>query len=199
MRRDPDILTTTTNRNLFQPTKANKARRRSELRDSIQKGKRGSRSRSRDRTTGVGSRLEGSKLAHKDARSSSSRSDRSQLVDLVVEDREAEETERVRARKEGGAKWNEDETKHFVYVWSFITTFRHLLTRFIRRTYGDAEVLEGEDIREGFEPADVPSGEPPEFAIGEDEESDEETNRNKQPSYYGVADEENIWNSPGRR
>ena len=44
----------------------------------------------------------------------SKKSGRSQLVDLVVEDAEAEEAERVRARKEGGAIWNEDTPKHFV-------------------------------------------------------------------------------------
>ena len=48
--------------------------------------------------------------------SSSVTSDRSQLVDLVVEDTEAEEKERVRARKEGGPGWNEVESKRFVYV-----------------------------------------------------------------------------------
>lgn len=42
------------------------------------------------------------------------KSGQSQLVDLVIEDKEAEETERVRARKEGGSAWNEDETKQFV-------------------------------------------------------------------------------------
>jgi hypothetical protein len=31
-----------------------------------------------------------------------------------VEDHEAEEIERVRARKEGGPGWNEIEQKHFV-------------------------------------------------------------------------------------
>ena len=46
--------------------------------------------------------------------SKSGKSGRSQLVDLVVEDNEAEEMERVRARKEGGAAWNESEAKHFV-------------------------------------------------------------------------------------
>ena len=38
----------------------------------------------------------------------------SQLVDLIVEDHEAKEVERVRARKEGGPGWNEIEQKHFV-------------------------------------------------------------------------------------
>lgn len=49
---------------------------------------------------------------------SSVKSGRSQLVDLVIEDTDAEERERVRARKEGGAEWNEDETKYFMYVTS---------------------------------------------------------------------------------
>lgn len=44
----------------------------------------------------------------------SSKSDRSQLVDLVVEDVQAEEIERVRARKEGSPEWNRTEPKHFV-------------------------------------------------------------------------------------
>ena len=46
--------------------------------------------------------------------SASAKSGRSQLVDLVVEDKDAAETERVRARKEGGAAWNTDEPTHFV-------------------------------------------------------------------------------------
>lgn len=44
----------------------------------------------------------------------SAKSGRSQLVDLMVEDNQAEEIERVRARKEGGSAWNDVETKHFV-------------------------------------------------------------------------------------
>lgn len=183
MEQDPEIITPATNRNLLQPTKAHEERRRSELRDSIQKGKHGSGSRSRQRTTGVGSKLEGSRLARTESSKSenSSQSGRSQLVDLVVEDTQAEEAERVRARKEGGAKWNEEETRLFV------------------RTYGDDEVSEGEEIREGFEPADVPSTEPPEFAVGDDEEDFEETDRkNKQPEYGSLNEERNIWDSPGR-
>lgn len=35
-------------------------------------------------------------------------------MDLVVEDHEAEEVERVRARKEGGSGWNEVPQKYFV-------------------------------------------------------------------------------------
>jgi hypothetical protein len=57
-----------------------------------------------------------SKLLRQQSASSSSsgKSDKSQLVDLVVEDHEAEEVERVRARKEGGPGWNEVPARHFV-------------------------------------------------------------------------------------
>ena len=48
--------------------------------------------------------------------SKSAESGQGELVDLVIEDVEAEETERVRARKEGGAEWNVEEPKNFVYV-----------------------------------------------------------------------------------
>ena len=41
-----------------------------------------------------------------------------QLVDLVVEDKQAEEIARVRARKEGGPRWNEGEQKVFVKTFS---------------------------------------------------------------------------------
>ncbi|KAI7380342.1 DUF300-domain-containing protein [Hortaea werneckii] len=40
--------------------------------------------------------------------------DQDQLVDLVVEDKQAEEIARVRARKEGGPRWNEGEQRVFV-------------------------------------------------------------------------------------
>jgi hypothetical protein len=53
-------------------------------------------------------------LRHHSSASSSAKSDRSQLVDLVVEDKSAEETERVRARKEGSAAWNKTEQKRYV-------------------------------------------------------------------------------------
>jgi hypothetical protein len=45
--------------------------------------------------------------------STSAKSDPSQRVDLVVEDTAAEDTERVRARKEGSSGWNNDP-KRFV-------------------------------------------------------------------------------------
>jgi hypothetical protein len=114
MTQDPNMFTTSTNRNLLQPTKDNKARRESHLRQSAQKGKhRGSsasKSKSRERKSVLPSMLT------RQSTSSSSKSDRSQLVDLVVEDADAEEAERVRARKEGGAGWNAQKPKHFVYA-----------------------------------------------------------------------------------
>ena len=56
----------------------------------------------------------GKLFRHDSASSTSAKSSRSQLVDLVVEDQKAEEIERVRARKEGSPAWNEVSSKHFV-------------------------------------------------------------------------------------
>jgi hypothetical protein len=53
-------------------------------------------------------------LRHHSSGSSSAKSDRGQLVDLVVEDNDAEDMERVRARKEGSAGWNQTESKRYV-------------------------------------------------------------------------------------
>lgn len=112
---DPDLITTSTNRNLLHPTKANKARRASSIQRRLDKGKRrtssgsGKASNSRSRAPVV------KELIREESSSSrSAKSGRSQLVDLVVEDKQADETERVRARKEGGSAWNEDEAKHYV-------------------------------------------------------------------------------------
>lgn len=62
-------------------------------------------------------------------------------MDLVMEDTVAEETERVRARKEGGPGWNELESK-----------------RFVRQYPPEAA---GEEVREGFEPPSPPAESPP--------------------------------------
>ena len=114
---DPDLITTSTNRNLLHPTKRNKERRESNIQKDLDKGKHrtssrsGKPSKSRNRAPVLdGLVREGSSSS----KSVSVKSGSSQLVDLVIEDKEAEELERVRARKEGGAAWNEDETKHFV-------------------------------------------------------------------------------------
>lgn len=73
-------------------------------------------------------------LLHNQSSSSSSSalSSRSGIVDLIVEDTEAEKIERVRARKDGGPGWKEVEVKRYI------------------RTYPDEHY--GEEIRQGFEP-----------------------------------------------
>ncbi|KAI1004515.1 Transmembrane protein 184 [Podosphaera aphanis] len=71
--------------------------------------------------------------------SSSIGSDRTQVVDLIVQDSKAEEIERNRAIKEGGAGWNEDKVKRYL------------------RTYGERT---GENIREGYEPTQDCPAEP---------------------------------------
>lgn len=146
----------------MQPTKASKQHRRREVQDTVeevrkktQKKHHSSAKNHDDSSSGSKSRSSSSKgkgkekangeeggapkliglLRHHSSSNSSVKSDRSQLVDLVVEDKTAEERERVRARKEGSAGWNELEPKRFV------------------RTYGDGT---GEDMRSGYEPNENP-------------------------------------------
>ena len=105
--RMPDILTGSSTRNLLQPTTANRQKRKERiqgLRDSVSQGKQRGESTSSSKRPQVKSAVS----------SGSSKSGNSQLVDLVVEDTEAEAVERVRARKEGGPGWNEVDRKHFV-------------------------------------------------------------------------------------
>lgn len=76
-------------------------------------------------------------LLHNQSSSSSSSalSSRSGVVDLVIEDTEAERIERVRARKEGGSGWGGVEVKRFI------------------RTYPDEHY--GEEIRQVFDKTSV--------------------------------------------
>ena len=113
--------------------------------------------------------------------SKSAKSGRSQLVDLVVEDTEAEEVERVRARKEGGAVWNENEAKHFV------------------RTYDDAD--EGEIIRSGFEPGERSLPGFSDFAVADDDEEQddqrehEREDQDRSNTHYDSLDDRHVWNA----
>jgi hypothetical protein len=179
MRRDPGMITTSSNRHLIQPTKDNRQRRRNEIRESINKGK--ERSSSSKRSRGP---LE-AKL-HQDLNPDDqdykelphSKTDRGQLVDLVIEDEEAEEVERVRARKEGGDRWNRSKSpKHFV------------------RTYSIDGADEGDDMRvEGFDPSKVPAAHPPpERAISDSEDEGEGSSGSKSGPTYGNAEEDNVW------
>jgi hypothetical protein len=126
-------LTTSANRNLLQPTRDNEIRRASNIRETVEdvakksrrkhsasdkrkKGRASPKGKENEVPNGEEGRapvMEGM-LRHHSSASSSVKSDRSQLVDLVVEDTNAEEAERVRARKEGGAGWNATEPKHYL-------------------------------------------------------------------------------------
>lgn len=147
---DPNMLSASTNRALLQPTKDNKQRRKSRIQDiqanvhqhdSPGDNHRGSSSSSaspsnaskaKDKAKETVSRapIVGNLVRNKSSDSAKSHS--SQLVDLVVEDHEAEAIERVRARKEGGPGWNSVEQKHFV------------------KTFPDEP--EQEEVRQGFNP-----------------------------------------------
>lgn len=110
-RSSPPIVTTSTDRNLWQPTKANKERRKLELENDLAKKNRKTKGKSNQKSRAP---LLDRMLSEESTSSGSVKSGRSQLVDLVVEDTVAEERERVRARAEGGSAWNEDEPRHFL-------------------------------------------------------------------------------------
>lgn len=128
----PDILTTSANRNLLQPTTKYQQVRKKNVKDVVKKvksakekgkGKESSASSSGE-ANGSGDKkgkraplLKGilhRNQSHGASSTHSGKSDRSQLVDLVVEDIEAEEVEAVRARKEGSAGWNSVQPRRFV-------------------------------------------------------------------------------------
>jgi hypothetical protein len=113
----PNIVTAATHRDLLQPTKENKQRRKrriKEIQQSADKGKHRSESSGEGSSSKSRAGLLSSITRQQSSSSSSAKSDRSQLVDLVIEDHEAEEIEQVRARKEGGPGWNEVPPRHFV-------------------------------------------------------------------------------------
>lgn len=127
----PGLLTTSANRNLLQPTIDNEVRRQKNIRNTLEEVSNktqpkhsNTKSKKSRSSSSKGKQKEGSgeegrapaltgNLRHHSS-SSSAKSDRSQLVDLVVEDTRAEDIERVRARKEGSAGWNETEPKRYV-------------------------------------------------------------------------------------
>lgn len=180
MHRDPGLLTTATNRHLLQPTRDNRRRRKEELRESISKGKERSSSSKGSRSRALETKLR--EDLHPDEQGPKelpgSHTDRAQLVDLVIEDEEAAQAERVRARKEGGDSWNAgSEPKHFV------------------RTYGVDGAPEGEDIRpQGFDPSQIPADHPPpERAISDDENEAEGSNTENGGRYGSMIEDDNVW------
>lgn len=186
----------------MQPTKANKQRRKSKIdkiQDSADKGKhRDSSSTEESRSR---SRSAFKKVVSGKSRSSSAKEDKDELIDLVIEDHDAEEVERVRARKEGSPSWNKHDPKHFV------------------RTFPDSD--EEEVVREGYEPtsehnkeagqshavgSDFPEdttkekeGEPAEADTWKERNyGDVESPSASGPRYHYTDEEPNVWNSPKR-
>ena len=143
---EPNLITASSNRHVLQPTAQNRKRREHRIKsiqEGMQQGKKQDKGKQRSDSSSVASTHEHGGISRlpvvgtllrqgSQSSSSSGKTDRSQLVDLVVEDHEAEQIERVRARKEGGPQWNETDPRHYV------------------RAYppGDAE----EAVQEGSEP-----------------------------------------------
>ena len=166
LRTDPNLVTTSTNRAILQPTAANKKRRANRIKSMQDEAKQNqvyrSASSSSDQNGSSGSasgsgsggdhqystlakgkeKLESLPVVGKLIRQGSSESTTSydsQLVDLVVEDHEASRIERVRARKEGGAGWNSTgPPKHFVNMYNEISN--------------DGKTVASESVSHGFNP-----------------------------------------------
>ena len=183
MNRDPSLITTSANRHLLQPTKDHRERRKSDLKKKIHKGKvrTGSDEEVDSSDDGIDAKLRRQRAS---SSSKNGKVDESLLVDLIVEDEEAEAVERVRARKEGGEEWNNAESRVFV------------------RTYSIGTHHEGEEIREGYDPSKIaPSKSPPEHAVSDseqDEEADQAASSNghdggNDEHRYGEMNERNVW------
>lgn len=141
LRHNPDIVTISTNRAVLQPGRENRERRKERIKD-LQSDSHQAESSSNHRGSSSSSNTKGKErlqsvpvvgpILERAISSDSSNSQSSQLVDLVVEDKQAGEIERVRARKEGGPGWNSVEQKHFVKLYQ----------------HGD----EAEEVRHGYNP-----------------------------------------------
>ena len=60
------------------------------------------------------------------------------------------------------------------------------------RPYNDED--QGEDIRQGFDPSKIPAVQS-EFAVGDEDDEDEEAGRNKQNHHCGDLDDRDVWGS----
>lgn len=187
---DPRMISTSSNRAMLQPGKNNKQRRKSRIHEiqshvhqhnnpddnSSHSSGEGPSKKASNKIKEATSHLPGVGKILRENSSDSAKSHSSQLVDLVVEDHEAETIERVRARKEGGAGWNSVEQKHFI------------------KTYPDEP--EQEEVRTGFNPDKPEEGtidashtltEP--FAVGDSDSDDLEAVGDK-PGYDETGHEQ---------
>ena len=119
---NPNVMTASTNRNILEPTSGHEHRQKGKIQSLKKSGDIGKqRSSSTPPKSGV-SRGTGIKRALLRAKSSfgeSSKSDRSQLVDLFIKDEEAQEAERARIKKSGNPSWNaEEERQHLLKAYS---------------------------------------------------------------------------------
>lgn len=119
--REPRVVTTSSNRNLLQPTKDGR-KKKNERSESIQKSAANGKAQQLNTKQTQGNsndrgnaRQEGSNRSIKG--DGPVKEDQSQRRDLVVEDVEAEDVERVRARKSGSPEWNRNDRKHFLRAY----------------------------------------------------------------------------------
>ncbi|KAF3917436.1 hypothetical protein ABW21_db0207400 [Orbilia brochopaga] len=194
------LITTATNQEVLRPKDRIKIQSRKSIRSSSStpqsnkgKGKAsptesGDAEESRGLLSGINEALQRS------SSSSSSRSHQSGIVDLVVEDTEAEEIERVRARKEGGPGWNDEDPKVFV------TQYPPEDAGEVQRTGFEVEHIPPPvDTREHHTDTSAANtsggGSQDNFVVAEPEdENDTPTAENNRMRYGSMAEDDNPWN-----
>ncbi|EPS43490.1 hypothetical protein H072_2536 [Dactylellina haptotyla CBS 200.50] len=189
------LVTTATNQALLQPDNHIEVQSRSRSKKSNASSSRSRKGKGRasDEEESQGLLSKAADVLHRSSSSSSNFSNRSGVVDLVVEDRDAEEIERVRARKEGGPAWNNEDPKVFV-------------TKYPLENAGEVE-------RVGFESETLPppvdnrehhtdtsmvnaprSTSQDNFVVAEDDEDDDnDTPVDDRMRYGSLANDDNPW------
>ncbi|KAK6512793.1 hypothetical protein TWF506_011496 [Arthrobotrys conoides] len=190
------LVTTATNQALLQPENRIKIQSRSRSKRSNASSSRSRKGKAKisdgDEPESQGLLSKVADKLHRSESSSSHFSDRSGVVDLVVEDTEAEEIERVRARKEGGPGQNEEDPKIFV------TKYPPKDVGHVERSGFETEHIPPPiDTREHDTDTSRPSGSRAtsqgNFVVAEEDEEEEDTPVDDRMRYGSLANDDNPW------
>lgn len=195
--RDPNVMTVSTNRNILQSTQDNERRQQSKtenIKRSSDTGKHGrSSSTPAKARASRGKGVKGALFRAKSSSGDSTKSDRSQLVDLFIEDEQAEEVERARIRKSGNPSWNaKEDSKHLVQTYpdSLATqqerdepTFE---TQSRRNSTVDESIMNNVDHSDATRSQAEPGG----------RSEDAQAMSSSSPTMYDGMEDGNIWASP---
>ncbi|KAI9657227.1 MAG: hypothetical protein M1831_004416 [Alyxoria varia] len=179
---NPRIITAGTNRSVLDPaSKNNRPRRKSKIKNiqesANKRGKRRSISSGKDSST-----LEPDREERAD----------DQLVDLIVEDHEAKETDRARAQKSGNPQWNKVDQKHFLRAYPERSQSEYILD--VSETDNNANPIQ-QFSKTGDDEMERRQGSPDAGRSGRREHPNEDkSSSSTQVADYG--EEANVWDTP---